>query len=144
MCIVGFQSSQRPVLAQGWLLFVFQVLSAFPPQIPRLQELPEIAVHTLLFLRNPTPVLRGWPPACDSPTLCLAASSQVLSPCQVLGPCHRCQMICINQQTGQRNQDVFQTLSESRGRKVGVCRYVCPAWHLIFIFACHWHVTIPL
>ncbi|XP_017653484.2 molybdenum cofactor sulfurase isoform X2 [Nannospalax galili] len=36
---------------------------------------------------------------------------------QVLGPCHRCQMICINQQTGQRNQDVFQKLSESRKRK---------------------------
>ncbi|XP_007943868.1 molybdenum cofactor sulfurase [Orycteropus afer afer] len=37
---------------------------------------------------------------------------------QVLGPCHRCQMICIDQQTGQRNQDVFQKLSESRKRKV--------------------------
>ncbi|XP_040120808.1 molybdenum cofactor sulfurase [Oryx dammah] len=37
---------------------------------------------------------------------------------QVLGPCHRCQMICIDQQTGQRNQDVFQKLSERRERKV--------------------------
>lgn len=43
---------------------------------------------------------------------------------QVLGPCHRCQMICINQQTGQRNQDVFQTLSESRGRKVNFGVYL--------------------
>ncbi|XP_004380979.1 molybdenum cofactor sulfurase [Trichechus manatus latirostris] len=37
---------------------------------------------------------------------------------QVSGPCHRCQMICIDQQTGQRNQEVFQKLSESRKRKV--------------------------
>ncbi|GAB1301510.1 Molybdenum cofactor sulfurase [Apodemus speciosus] len=43
---------------------------------------------------------------------------------QVLGPCHRCQMICIDQQTGQRNQDVFQKLSESRGRKVNFGVYL--------------------
>ncbi|KAF6088003.1 formin homology 2 domain containing 3 [Phyllostomus discolor] len=40
---------------------------------------------------------------------------------QVLGPCHRCQMICIDQQTGQRNQDVFQKLSEYRERKLDDC-----------------------
>lgn len=39
---------------------------------------------------------------------------------QVLGPCHRCQMICIDQQTGQRNQNVFQKLSERRERKVSM------------------------
>ncbi|XP_008576895.1 PREDICTED: molybdenum cofactor sulfurase [Galeopterus variegatus] len=43
---------------------------------------------------------------------------------QVLGPCHRCQIICINQQTGQRNQDVFQKLSESRKRKVNFGVYL--------------------
>lgn len=43
---------------------------------------------------------------------------------QVLGPCHRCQMICIDQKTGQRNQDVFQKLSESRGRKVNFGVYL--------------------
>ncbi|XP_029777586.1 molybdenum cofactor sulfurase isoform X3 [Suricata suricatta] len=43
---------------------------------------------------------------------------------QVLGPCHRCQMICINQQTGQRNQNVFQKLSESRARKVNFGVYL--------------------
>ncbi|XP_015421045.1 PREDICTED: molybdenum cofactor sulfurase [Myotis davidii] len=43
---------------------------------------------------------------------------------QVLGPCHRCQMICIDQQTGQRNQDVFQKLSESRERKVNFGVYL--------------------
>ncbi|KAI5940195.1 Molybdenum cofactor sulfurase [Manis javanica] len=43
---------------------------------------------------------------------------------QVLGPCHRCQMICINQKTGQRNQDVFQKLSESRERKVNFGVYL--------------------
>ncbi|XP_076991720.1 molybdenum cofactor sulfurase [Tamandua tetradactyla] len=43
---------------------------------------------------------------------------------QVVGPCHRCQMICINQQTGQRNQDVFQKLSESRKRKVNFGVYL--------------------
>ncbi|KAL6081937.1 hypothetical protein STEG23_002191, partial [Scotinomys teguina] len=43
---------------------------------------------------------------------------------QVLGPCHRCQMICIDQQTGERNQDVFQKLSESRGRKVNFGVYL--------------------
>ncbi|XP_032741922.1 molybdenum cofactor sulfurase [Rattus rattus] len=43
---------------------------------------------------------------------------------QVSGPCHRCQMICIDQKTGQRNQDVFQKLSESRGRKVNFGVYL--------------------
>ncbi|XP_006889293.1 PREDICTED: molybdenum cofactor sulfurase [Elephantulus edwardii] len=43
---------------------------------------------------------------------------------QVLGPCHRCQMICIDQQTGQRSQDVFQKLSESRKRKVNFGVYL--------------------
>ncbi|XP_032101197.1 molybdenum cofactor sulfurase [Sapajus apella] len=43
---------------------------------------------------------------------------------QVLGPCHRCQMICIDQQTGQRNQHIFQKLSESRERKVNFGMYL--------------------
>ncbi|XP_026983563.1 molybdenum cofactor sulfurase isoform X6 [Sagmatias obliquidens] len=43
---------------------------------------------------------------------------------QVLGPCHRCQMICIDQQTGQRNQNVFQKLSERRERKVNFGLYL--------------------
>ncbi|XP_010333725.2 molybdenum cofactor sulfurase isoform X2 [Saimiri boliviensis] len=43
---------------------------------------------------------------------------------QVLGPCHRCQMICIDQKTGQRNQHVFQKLSESRERKVNFGMYL--------------------
>lgn len=43
---------------------------------------------------------------------------------QVVGPCHRCQMICIDQQTGQRNQAVFQKLSESRQRKVNFGVYL--------------------
>ncbi|XP_039094910.1 molybdenum cofactor sulfurase isoform X4 [Hyaena hyaena] len=43
---------------------------------------------------------------------------------QVVAPCHRCQMICINQQTGQRNQNVFQKLSESRARKVNFGVYL--------------------
>ncbi|XP_020841356.1 LOW QUALITY PROTEIN: molybdenum cofactor sulfurase [Phascolarctos cinereus] len=42
----------------------------------------------------------------------------------VLGPCHRCQMICIDQQNGQRNQDVFQTLSSIRERKVNFGVYL--------------------
>ncbi|KAG8521657.1 Molybdenum cofactor sulfurase [Galemys pyrenaicus] len=46
---------------------------------------------------------------------------------QVVGPCHRCQMICIDQQTGQRNQDVFQKLSESRERKVNFGVYLMHA-----------------
>uniref|UniRef100_A0A8I3MTF0 Molybdenum cofactor sulfurase n=1 Tax=Canis lupus familiaris TaxID=9615 RepID=A0A8I3MTF0_CANLF len=43
---------------------------------------------------------------------------------QVSGPCHRCQMICIDQQTGQRNQNVFQKLSERRERKVNFGVYL--------------------
>lgn len=43
---------------------------------------------------------------------------------QVSGPCHRCQIICIDQQTGQRNQNVFQKLSESRERKVNFGVYL--------------------
>ncbi|XP_048219619.1 molybdenum cofactor sulfurase [Perognathus longimembris pacificus] len=43
---------------------------------------------------------------------------------QVVGPCHRCQMICIDQKTGQRSQDVFQKLSESRERKANFGVYL--------------------
>ncbi|KAM5221977.1 molybdenum cofactor sulfurase [Ctenodactylus gundi] len=43
---------------------------------------------------------------------------------QVQGPCHRCQMICIDQKSGQRNQDVFQKLSETRKRKVNFGVYL--------------------
>ncbi|XP_057556665.1 molybdenum cofactor sulfurase isoform X2 [Hippopotamus amphibius kiboko] len=46
---------------------------------------------------------------------------------QVLGPCRRCQMICIDQQTGQRNQNVFQKLSERRERKVNFGVYLMHA-----------------
>ncbi|KAG8139664.1 hypothetical protein E2320_002434, partial [Naja naja] len=35
---------------------------------------------------------------------------------RVLGPCHRCLVICINQQTGQRNKDFLQRLSSIRDR----------------------------
>nr|XP_010945508.1 molybdenum cofactor sulfurase isoform X2 [Camelus bactrianus] len=43
---------------------------------------------------------------------------------QVLGPCHRCQMICIDQQTGQRNKDIFQKLSERQERQVNFGVYL--------------------
>ncbi|XP_021566797.1 molybdenum cofactor sulfurase [Carlito syrichta] len=43
---------------------------------------------------------------------------------QVQGPCHRCQMICIDQKTGQRRQDVFQKLSENREKKVNFGVYL--------------------
>ncbi|KAF2730420.1 PLP-dependent transferase [Polyplosphaeria fusca] len=33
---------------------------------------------------------------------------------EMLGPCRRCQMICIDQQTAERNQEPFVTLSKSR------------------------------
>ncbi|KAF2015933.1 PLP-dependent transferase [Aaosphaeria arxii CBS 175.79] len=33
---------------------------------------------------------------------------------EVLGPCRRCQMVCINQQTAERNQEPFVTLSKTR------------------------------
>uniref|UniRef100_A0A8C3RXJ1 Molybdenum cofactor sulfurase n=1 Tax=Chelydra serpentina TaxID=8475 RepID=A0A8C3RXJ1_CHESE len=36
---------------------------------------------------------------------------------QVVGPCNRCQIICIDPQTGQRNKEFLQTLSSTRGRK---------------------------
>ncbi|XP_072461369.1 molybdenum cofactor sulfurase isoform X1 [Notamacropus eugenii] len=42
----------------------------------------------------------------------------------VLGPCHRCQMICIDQETGQRNQNVFQALSSVRERRVNFGVYL--------------------
>uniref|UniRef100_A0A6I8PQE9 Molybdenum cofactor sulfurase n=1 Tax=Ornithorhynchus anatinus TaxID=9258 RepID=A0A6I8PQE9_ORNAN len=43
---------------------------------------------------------------------------------EVVGPCHRCQMICIDQGTGERNKDIFQTLSASRDRKVNFGIYL--------------------
>uniref|UniRef100_A0A8C0F652 Molybdenum cofactor sulfurase n=1 Tax=Bubo bubo TaxID=30461 RepID=A0A8C0F652_BUBBB len=39
---------------------------------------------------------------------------------QVMGPCSRCQIICIDQQSGERNKEFLQSLSASRGRKVSV------------------------
>ena len=38
----------------------------------------------------------------------------------VLGPCTRCQMICINQSSGEREREPLQTLFSARGSKV--CR----------------------
>jgi molybdenum cofactor sulfurtransferase len=39
---------------------------------------------------------------------------------QVLGPCRRCQMVCINQNTGERGQEPFVTLAKTRARDGGV------------------------
>jgi molybdenum cofactor sulfurtransferase len=33
---------------------------------------------------------------------------------ELLGPCRRCQMVCINQETGKRNQEPFITLAKTR------------------------------
>ena len=35
---------------------------------------------------------------------------------QVLGPCHRCQMVCVDQQSAQRRQEPFSTLAKTRRR----------------------------
>ncbi|KAK2511213.1 hypothetical protein Q9233_017123 [Columba guinea] len=37
---------------------------------------------------------------------------------QVVGPCSRCQIICIDQQSGERNKEFLQSLSAARGKKV--------------------------
>ncbi|OXB66330.1 hypothetical protein ASZ78_003721 [Callipepla squamata] len=37
---------------------------------------------------------------------------------QVMGPCTRCQVICIDQQSGERNKEFLQSLSAARGKKV--------------------------
>ncbi|XP_063156384.1 molybdenum cofactor sulfurase isoform X2 [Candoia aspera] len=43
---------------------------------------------------------------------------------RVIGPCHRCLVICINQQTGQRNKDFLQRLSSIRDRKTNFGIYL--------------------
>lgn len=45
----------------------------------------------------------------------------------VLGPCQRCQMVCVDQRTGQRGTEPFATLSKTRkvGGKVLFGRHVC-------------------
>ncbi|XP_013907750.1 PREDICTED: molybdenum cofactor sulfurase [Thamnophis sirtalis] len=43
---------------------------------------------------------------------------------RVLGPCHRCLVICINQQTGQRNKEFLQGLSSIRDRKTNFGIYL--------------------
>nr|XP_048695293.1 molybdenum cofactor sulfurase isoform X2 [Caretta caretta] len=43
---------------------------------------------------------------------------------QVVGPCNRCQIICIDPQTGQRNKEFLQTLSSTRGRKTNFGIYL--------------------
>ncbi|NXE27500.1 MOCOS sulfurase, partial [Ardeotis kori] len=43
---------------------------------------------------------------------------------QVVGPCSRCQIICIDQQSGERNKEVLQSLSAARGRKTNFGIYL--------------------
>ena len=45
----------------------------------------------------------------------------------VLGPCARCQMVCVDQRTGQRGTEPFATLSKTRkvGGKVLFGKHVC-------------------
>ncbi|XP_074844071.1 molybdenum cofactor sulfurase isoform X2 [Carettochelys insculpta] len=43
---------------------------------------------------------------------------------QVVGPCNRCQIICIDPQTGQRNKEFLHTLSSARGRKINFGIYL--------------------
>ncbi|KAF7247675.1 Molybdenum cofactor sulfurase [Varanus komodoensis] len=39
---------------------------------------------------------------------------------KVMGPCHRCLVICIDQQTGQRNKEFLQSLAAIKDRKVSI------------------------
>ncbi|XP_061305052.1 molybdenum cofactor sulfurase isoform X4 [Pezoporus flaviventris] len=43
---------------------------------------------------------------------------------QVVGPCSRCQIICIDQQSGERNKEFMQSLSVARGRKTNFGIYL--------------------
>ncbi|XP_051466774.1 molybdenum cofactor sulfurase isoform X1 [Apus apus] len=43
---------------------------------------------------------------------------------QVVGPCSRCQIICIDQQSGERNKEFLQFLSATRGRKTNFGIYL--------------------
>ncbi|NXY40253.1 MOCOS sulfurase, partial [Ceuthmochares aereus] len=43
---------------------------------------------------------------------------------QVVGPCSRCQIICIDQQSGERNKEFLQSLSASRGKKTNFGIYL--------------------
>ncbi|XP_053119151.1 molybdenum cofactor sulfurase isoform X2 [Hemicordylus capensis] len=43
---------------------------------------------------------------------------------KIMGPCHRCLVICIDQQTGQRNNEFLQTLSSTRDKKTNFGIYL--------------------
>ncbi|NXR16038.1 MOCOS sulfurase, partial [Semnornis frantzii] len=43
---------------------------------------------------------------------------------QVVGPCSRCQIICIDQQSGERNKEILHSLSTSRGRQTNFGIYL--------------------
>ncbi|XP_069709090.1 molybdenum cofactor sulfurase [Phaenicophaeus curvirostris] len=43
---------------------------------------------------------------------------------QVVGPCSRCQIICIDQQSGERNKEFLQSLSAARGKKTNFGIYL--------------------
>lgn len=47
----------------------------------------------------------------------------------VIGPCHRCQMLCVDQQSATRRQEPFSTLAKTRRRdgKVWFGMHLCPA-----------------
>ncbi|NXX16127.1 MOCOS sulfurase, partial [Podargus strigoides] len=43
---------------------------------------------------------------------------------QVVGPCSRCQIICIDQQSGERSKEFLQSLSAARGKKTNFGIYL--------------------
>ncbi|XP_077159008.1 molybdenum cofactor sulfurase isoform X2 [Paroedura picta] len=43
---------------------------------------------------------------------------------KVMGPCHRCLVICIDQQTGQRNKEFLQSLASTKDRKTNFGIYL--------------------
>jgi len=46
---------------------------------------------------------------------------------QNVGPCYRCQMVCVDQNTASRNQEALSVLANFRGKKMpfGICLEMC-------------------
>lgn len=66
-----------------------------------------------------------------------------------MGPCSRCQIICIDQQSGERNKEILQSLSAARGRKVSTvlqnsCNERCSdfiAWVVQYLLSKYSHLS---
>ena len=83
---------------------------------PHTSETPYIedAWNSIRFFRH-----QGTPQTTIPPTSPLEATTPYTQ-LEILGPCQRCQMVCVNQDTGEKSREPFTTLAKTRRWSGGV------------------------